>query len=421
MFVDFAEIYIKAGNGGDGAVSFRRERFVPFGGPDGGDGGKGGDVAFIADLGMQTLRSFKFKRRFIAQNGQPGGKKNKFGKNGTDLLIKVPVGTSIVHSKTKTLMAEINSIVEPVVIAKGGRGGFGNNRFKSSVRQSPRFSKPGGCGQEFELCLELKLLADVGLIGFPNVGKSTLISAISAAKPKIGNYAFTTVSPVLGVVNFAGNTFVAADIPGLIEGASLGAGLGHRFLKHVQKCRLLVHLVDVSTFSETNARFDIETINSELEKFDKSLFKKPQLMVASKTDLVNERKLNEFRAYALEKGLDFCEVSAATTNGLNKFLSLVCEKLKKLPKIADPIIDYVEEFKNDFNNFEVVLEDGVFCVKSNWFERLIRTSNLENFENLQHFQNMIKKSGVENKLKKMGIKPGDLVNVCGYCFEYFEG
>ena len=282
MFVDFAEIYIKAGNGGDGAVSFRRERFVPFGGPDGGDGGKGGDVAFIADLGMQTLRSFKFKRRFIAQNGQPGGKKNKFGKNGTDLLIKVPVGTSIVHSKTKTLMAEINSIVEPVVIAKGGRGGFGNNRFKSSIRQSPRFSKPGGCGQEFELCLELKLLADVGLIGFPNVGKSTLISAISAAKPKIGNYAFTTVSPVLGVVNFAGNTFVAADIPGLIEGASLGAGLGHRFLKHVQKCRLLVHLVDVSTFSETNARFDIETINSELEKFDKSLFKKPQLWLQAR-------------------------------------------------------------------------------------------------------------------------------------------
>lgn len=421
MFVDFAEIYVKAGDGGDGAVSFHRERFVPFGGPDGGDGGKGGDVAFIADLGMQTLRSFKFKRKFVAQNGQPGGKNHKVGKSGADLLIKVPRGTSIIHSKNKTLMAEINSTVEPVVVAKGGRGGFGNSRFKSSVRQSPRFSKPGVCGQEFELCLELKLLADVGLIGFPNVGKSTLISAISAAKPKIGNYAFTTVSPVLGVVNFNGNSFVAADIPGLIEGASLGVGLGHKFLKHVQKCRLLVHLVDVSMFSETSARFDIETINSELEKFDGNLFKKPQLMVASKIDLVNEEKLKEFRAYVSEKGLEFCEISAATSAGLNRFLGLVCEKLKTLPEVEAPIVDYVEEFRSDFNNFEISLKGGVFYVASNWFERLMRTSSLENFENLQHFQTMIKKSGIERELKKMGIKPGDLVNICGYCFEYFDG
>lgn len=420
MFVDFVKIYVKAGDGGDGAVSFHRERFVPFGGPDGGDGGKGGDIAFVADSSLQTLSAFKFKRRFVAENGRPGGKNNRFGRNGSNLIIKVPKGTLIFHAKTKQLMAEINSTVEPKIVARGGRGGFGNSRFKNSVRQSPKFAKPGLAGKEFELCLELKLLADVGLVGFPNVGKSTLISAISSAKPKIGNYAFTTLVPVLGVVNFKGNSFVAVDVPGLIEGAGSGAGLGHRFLRHVQKCKILVHLIDVSVFSKTSARFDIETINLEFNLFDFELTKKKQIIVANKVDCVNEQKLEELKHYVRNKGLDLFEISAVTLAGVEELLSYICEQLKILPEVSSPIIDYVDDENENFYDFKIFIKNGVYFIEADWLERLMRTSNVEEFENLQYFQKIIKKSGIEKELQRLNIQNGDLINVYGFCFEYFS-
>ncbi len=425
MFVDLVDIYVKAGDGGSGAVSFHRERFVPFGGPDGGDGGAGGSILFVADFGMNTLVNFKYKKRFVAENGFAGGKNNRFGKNGRDLLIKVPKGTLIYHKRTDMLMAEIVSNVDPVVIAKGGRGGFGNSRFKNSVRQSPKFAKPGGFGQEFELCLELKLLADVGLVGFPNVGKSTLLSVISSAKPKIGNYAFTTLSPVLGVVRVGeGFSFVVADIPGLIEGASDGAGLGFSFLRHVQKCRLLVYVVDVSVFSETSAEFDLKVLNGELERFDKNLLKKPSVILANKIDSVNSKKLEELRKYVFCNDLELFEVSAANLFGVENFVNELAKKLKILPAVEAKVANFFEESYNydRTNSFDVVLEDGVFNVvsSSQWLARILMNSRIDDYENLQYFQKLFKRIGLEDKLKEMGIKNGDVVNIQGFYFEYFN-
>lgn len=425
MFVDFVEIYVKAGDGGAGAVSFHRERFVPFGGPDGGDGGAGGNVLFVADFGMKTLVDFKYKKRFMAENGFAGGKNNRFGKNGRDLLIKVPQGTLIHHKQTNMLMAEIVSNVEPVVIARGGRGGFGNSRFKNSVRRSPKFAKPGGFGQEFELCLELKLLADVGLVGFPNVGKSTLLSVISSAKPKIGNYAFTTLSPVLGVVRVGeGFSFVVADIPGLIEGASDGAGLGFSFLRHIQKCRLLVHVVDVSVSSETSAEFDLKVVSGELERFDENLLKKPRVILANKIDAVNSKKLEELRNYAFRNDLELFEISAANLFGVEGFVEELSKKLKVLPAVEAAVVDFVEEsYDNDrTNSFDVVVEDGIFNVvsSSKWLSRILMNSRIDDYENLQYFQKLFKRIGLEDRLKKMGIKNGDVVNIQGFYFEYFD-
>lgn len=420
MFVDFAKIYVKAGNGGRGCVSFHRERFVPFGGPDGGDGGKGGDVSFIADFGMRTLVDFRYKKKFLAENGVDGGKNNKFGKNGKNLIIKVPKGTLIYHTKTDALMAEVVSNTQPVVIARGGKGGFGNSRFKNSVRQSPRFARPGVLGQEFELNLELRLLADVGLVGFPNVGKSTLISKISSAKPKIADYAFTTLEPVLGVVKFRNFSFVVADVPGLIKGASDGVGLGIKFLKHLQKCRLLVHVIDVSALNESSPEQDLATINEELRNFDVELAKKKQIIVANKIDMPNNVKLEKLRNLVARAGLDFFEISAVTFQGVNSLLEAVVEQLKILPKVKQKSRSFFNEVEHGGFKFEVRKIKDSFVVESENLARILQTSNVDDYENLQYFHKLIQKTGIEAKLKDLGIKAGDLVNIHGVYFEYYE-
>ena len=420
MFVDFVKIYVKSGDGGRGCISFRRERFVPFGGPDGGDGGRGGNVAFIADFSMQTLVDFRYKKKFIAANGVDGGKNNKFGKNGVDLLIKVPKGTFVYNAKTNALMAEVVSNKHAVVIARGGRGGFGNCRFKNSVRQSPRFAKPGELGQEFELFLELRLLADVGLVGFPNVGKSTLLSKISAAKPKIADYAFTTLEPVLGVVKFQNFSFVVADVPGLIKGASDGLGLGFKFLRHLQKCRILVHVVDVSEFGSNSSEQDFLTINEELRKFDIELAKRKKIVVANKVDIADLQKLEELKNLAENYGFDFFAVSALTKKGLTELVKAIVKNLQQIPEVEFKERDFVNEVEHSGFEFEIIKKNGIFFIESVNLARILQMSNVDNYENLQYFQKLIKKTGIEAKLKQMGIKTGDLVQIHGLCFEYYD-
>ena len=315
MFVDQAKIYIKAGDGGDGAVSFHREKYVAAGGPDGGDGGKGGDIVFVVDDNISNLIDFRYKRKYVAEKGQNGGGKNCSGRNAPDLVVKVPRGTVVKEIKSGRILADL-STDEPAVIAHGGKGGRGNAHFATSTRQIPKFAKPGFRGDEYEVMLELKLIADVGLVGFPNVGKSTLISVVSAAKPKIANYHFTTLTPVLGVVKIEeGKSFVMADIPGLIEGASEGVGLGHEFLRHVERCRLIVHVIDVSGSEGRDPIEDFKAINHELENFSMELAEAPQIVAANKSDMATPEQVERLRNYVEDQGLLFYEISAATTKG----------------------------------------------------------------------------------------------------------
>jgi len=335
MFVDKAKITIKAGNGGDGAVSFHREKYVAAGGPDGGDGGKGGDIVFLADDNFSTLIDFRYKRKYTAPDGEAGSSRNCSGRNAENLIIRVPRGTLVKDAKTGRILADI-STDEPKIIAKGGRGGKGNQHFATPTRQIPRFSKPGFPGDKLEITLELKLLADVGLVGFPNVGKSTLISVVSAAKPTIANYHFTTLTPVLGVVKVdEGKSFVMADIPGLIEGAAEGVGLGHEFLRHVERCRLIVHVVDVSGIEGRNPKEDFEIINRELKNFSEDLAQRPQLVAANKSDMATPEQIAEFKAYIEDMGLEFFEISAATTKGTKELVTAVADKLAELPPIKE--------------------------------------------------------------------------------------
>ena len=333
MFVDQARISIKAGDGGDGAVSFHREKYVAAGGPDGGDGGKGGDVVFQVDDNFSTLIDFRYKRKYVAQRGENGGARNCTGKSAPDLVIRVPRGTVVRETKTGRIMADL-STDEPQILAKGGRGGKGNIHFATSTRQIPRFAKPGFPGEAFDVTLELKLLADVGLVGFPNVGKSTLISVVSAAKPKIANYHFTTLTPVLGMVRVAEEqSFVMADIPGLIEGASDGVGLGHDFLRHVERCRLILHVVDVSGSEGRDPIADYDTIQGELERFREDLAERPQIVVANKCDMAEPEQIARFRQYIEEKGLPFYEISAATTQGTAELVQATAALLQTLQKM----------------------------------------------------------------------------------------
>ena len=341
MFVDLTRIRVRAGKGGDGSVHFHREKYVAAGGPDGGDGGKGGDVIFQVDPNLSTLIDFKYKTKYAAEDGQPGAGKNCFGKDGEDIVIKVPLGTVVKDANTGRILADMSS-TEPVVIARGGRGGWGNSHFATPTRQIPRFAKPGLPGEEYDLTLELKLLADVGLVGFPNVGKSTLISVVSAAKPKIANYHFTTLTPVLGVVKMGeGSSFVMADIPGLIEGASEGVGLGHEFLRHVDRCRLIVHVVDVSGIEGRDPKEDFAIINRELENFSADLAERPQIVAGSKVDLAAPEQVEEFRAFVEGQGLTFYPISAATHQGVDALMAAVSQKLATLPPIRayepDPV------------------------------------------------------------------------------------
>ena len=399
MFVDQAKIYIKAGDGGDGAVSFHREKYVAAGGPDGGDGGKGGDIVFVVDDNISNLIDFRYKRKYVAENGQNGGGKNCSGRNAPDLVVKVPRGTVVKEIKSGRILADL-STDEPAVIAHGGKGGRGNAHFATSTRQIPKFAKPGFRGDEYEVMLELKLIADVGLVGFPNVGKSTLISVVSAAKPKIANYHFTTLTPVLGVVKIEeGKSFVMADIPGLIEGASEGVGLGHEFLRHVERCRLIVHVIDVSGSEGRDPIEDFKAINHELENFSMELAEAPQIVAANKSDMATPEQVERLRNYVEDQGLLFYEISAATTKGTKELMYGVWERLSVLPPVkqfeAQPLTQ--EELDDKLiskKDFRVTVEDGVYFVEADWLLDILRTANMDDYSSLQDFQDVFWASGI---------------------------
>ncbi len=423
MFVDKAKIKIKAGDGGDGAVSFHREKYVAAGGPDGGDGGKGGDIVFQVDDNFSTLIDFRYKRKYAAERGQNGAARNCTGRSAPPLIIKVPRGTVVRDAASGRIMADM-STDEPKILAKGGNGGKGNVHFATSTRQIPKFAKPGYPGEEFEVTLELKLLADVGLVGFPNVGKSTLISVVSAAKPKIANYHFTTLSPVLGVVKVEEEkSFVMADIPGLIEGAGDGVGLGHEFLRHVERCRLIVHVVDVSGIEGRNPKEDFEIINAELAKFNEELSQRPQIVAANKSDMATEEQIEEFRAYIEEQGIPFFCISAATTQGTAELIQKVAEVLDTLPPIKEYEPDPIPQAELDEKagmgqRFEITVEDGVYYVDAPWIEPIMRTINIDDYSSLQYFQRVLINSGIIAKLEEMGASEGDTVSLEGFEFDY---
>lgn len=425
MFVDQAKIYIKAGDGGDGCVSFHREKYVAAGGPDGGDGGKGGDIVFVADDNLSNLIDFRFKRKYVAEKGKDGSGKNCTGKNAPDLVIKVPRGTVVREAETGRILADISGD-EPVIVCKGGKGGKGNQHFATSTRQIPRFAKPGFRGDEYEVQLELKLIADVGLVGFPSVGKSSLISVVSAAKPKIAAYHFTTLTPVLGVVRIDDEqSFVMADIPGLIEGASEGVGLGHEFLRHVERCRLIVHIVDVSGSEGRDPVEDFKIINRELENFSFELAEAPQIVAANKCDLATPEQIAAFREFIEGQGLQMFEISAATTQGTRELMLKVYEELQKLPPVkqfeAQPLTQ--EELDDKLlskKDFSVTVEDGVYYVEADWLWDVLRSCNMEDYSSLQYFQRVLRSTGVIDKLEELGIEEGGTVDIFGFRFDFVE-
>ena len=423
MFVDKTKIFIKAGDGGDGAVSFHREKYVAAGGPDGGDGGRGGSVLFLADDNLSTLADFRYKRKYIAQKGENGKARRSSGKNAEDLIIKVPRGTLVKDAETGRLLADVSG-KEPVLVARGGNGGWGNIHFATPTRQVPRFAKPGMPGEEYDVTLELKLLADVGLVGFPNVGKSTLVSVVSQAKPIIANYHFTTITPVLGVVSMGeGNSFVMADIPGLVEGAWEGVGLGHQFLRHVERCRMLVHIVDVSGSEARNPKEDFEIINRELERFNPELAKRPMIVAGNKCDLTDDETVEEFRKYIESKGYKFFPIMAAIAYDVEPLLKEVQEQLSKLPPVvryepeAAPVISEDEIEKQDVR---ITKNDDVYFVEGEWLLRILRGINFDDSESLQYFQRVLISSGVIDALREAGINEGDTVSMYDVEFEFVE-
>ncbi len=420
MFIDQAKITVKAGNGGNGAVSFRREKYVAAGGPDGGDGGRGGDVVFQVDDNLSNLIDFRYQRKYNAPNGQDGSSGNRTGKSAEPLVVRVPRGTLVREANSGRVVADLSGD-EPVVIAHGGKGGKGNARFATPTRQIPRFSKPGFEGESLELTLELKLIADVGLVGFPNVGKSTLISVVSAAKPKIANYHFTTLTPVLGVVKLdEGTSFVMADIPGLIEGASEGVGLGHEFLRHVERCRLIVHVVDVSGSEGRDPSADFEAINRELRNFSEELAGRPQIVAGNKCDLAAAEQIAAFRSYVEKKGLPFYEISAATTAGTKELMGAVAAKLAELPPVKryEPEPPTPEELEKEHHKFNISVEDGVYVIDAPWLEQILSTVNIDDYESLQYFQRVMRSSGIIDELLNMGIQEGDTVELMGFAFDF---
>ncbi len=420
MFIDVVKIRVEAGNGGNGCVSFHREKYVANGGPDGGDGGRGGNVYLQAYDHLSTLLDFRYKRKFVAENGGDGGSKRCSGKSAKDLTLRVPRGTLVFEASTGELMADVSGD-EPVLIAKGGRGGWGNSHFATPQRQAPRFAKPGLAGENFDLRLELKLIADVGFVGYPNVGKSTLISVLSAAKPKIANYPFTTLIPVLGVVQVGPEeSFVAADIPGLIEGASDGVGLGHDFLRHIERCRLLLHLVDISESEGRKAIEDYKTINRELERFSPMLAQRPQIVLGNKCDVASEEQIEAFTAFAKEEGFLFYPISAATKQGIKPLPRIVFEKLQKLPQIAQYEPTYVkDEIQAPPRSFTVTKEaEGVFRIEAQWLERILDGSDMDDYESLLYFQGQLEKKGVVEKLVELGVQENDTILIADYEFDY---
>ena len=422
MFVDTAKIHLKAGDGGDGAVSFHREKYVAAGGPDGGDGGRGGNIVFKADSNLSTLADFRYKRKYAAAAGERGGSGRCTGKSASDLVVSVPVGTLVKDAETGRIIADISDS-EPVVIAKGGNGGWGNQHFATATRQVPRFAKKGNPGEELDVTLELKLLADVGLIGFPNVGKSTLISVVSEAKPKIANYHFTTLTPVLGVVRMGeGSSFVMADIPGLIEGAGEGVGLGHEFLRHVERCRMLLHVIDVSGSEGRDPIDDFNKINKELAVFSSELESRPQIVVGNKCDLADEAEIKRVSDYFTEKGYKFFPVMAAIAEGTDELINCVAAELSKLPPIKryeaepKPAEDFTKDKKRSFN---IRVCDGVYFVEDcPWIMDIMNTVDPDDYESLQYFERVLRSSGIIAALEKAGIKQGDTVSVYDIEFDY---
>ena len=420
-FIDTATISVHAGKGGDGVVTFHREKFVAAGGPDGGDGGRGGDIIFVADDNLSTLMDFRYKRKYAAQDGENGRAKRQTGADGDDLVIRVPRGTVLKEADSGLVVADLSGS-EPVTVAKGGRGGWGNSHFATPTRQIPKFAKPGLPGEEFQLKMELKVIADVGLIGFPNVGKSTLISMISAAKPKIANYHFTTLTPVLGVVRVGPEqSFVCADIPGLIEGAAEGVGLGHAFLRHVERCRLLLHVVDVSGCEGRDPKQDFEQINHELVGFSAELAQRPQIVLGNKCDIATEEQIADFKAYVEEKGYTFMPISAATRQGIDNLPAIVYARLRELP----PVKVYEAEYKRPDKSAEgqrpftvTRLGEHDFDVDAPWLERILAGTNVEDYESLQYFQTQLGDSGILDELVAQGVEEEDTIHIGEYEFDY---
>lgn len=418
MFVDKVRIKIAAGNGGDGAVAFHREKYVAAGGPDGGDGGRGGNVLFKIDDNLSTLLDFRYKRKYHAENGQNGSGNNKTGKSAPDLVIRVPRGTLVREVETGGILADM-STDEQVVVAKGGKGGFGNARFATPTRQIPRFAKTGAPGESYDVLLELKLLADVGLIGFPNVGKSTLLSVISAARPKIANYHFTTLSPVLGVVQAGEGSFVAADIPGLIEGASKGIGLGFDFLRHIERCRMLVHVVDISGIEGRDPVADFDLINAELRQFNEQLAARPQIVAGNKGDIAPDDTLEQKLAAHVEAlGYRYISISAATHKNVDKLVNMVAEMLQTLPPIKVYEPDYVKPLPEIGRTFEIEQTEDGYRIEAPWLERILRQSNIEDYESLLYFQRALADSGILDRLIEMGVQEDDTIHIGDYQFDY---
>ena len=433
MFVDRAKIRIKSGKGGNGAVTFRRDPYVPNGGPDGGDGGKGGSIIFKADRNLRTLMDFKYKRKYEAEAGQNGMSRNKFGKDGENLIIKVPMGTVVIDEETGRIMKDLVEDGDSFVAAKGGKGGRGNVHFKSSIRQAPNFAEAGGEAKERSVILELKLIADVGLVGFPNVGKSSLLKEATQANPKIANYHFTTIDPNLGVVSLYDENFVMADIAGIIEGASEGAGMGFRFLKHIERTKVLIHVVDVSGSEGRDPRDDFDKINAELMAYSPKILKKPQIVAANKIDELeegeNDPKYLEFKEYVNSKGYDCYPMAAPLDYGVKEVLTAALHALQEIAK--NPPIEYdepeyfdfaAEENDPDWNKIECGYdeEDDVYTLSGRQLTKIFNSTNFFDMGSLRYLYKYIEKNGAIEKLKEMGLQEGDIIRINDYEMEYWD-
>ena len=426
MFIDKAKIFVRSGKGGNGSVSFRREKYVPLGGPDGGDGGKGGSIVFKVDTGITTLLDFKYRKKFIAEDGESGSTSKCYGKNGEDLYITVPMGTIIREAETNKVIADLSHKDDVFVLLRGGKGGKGNAKFATPTRQAPHFAEPGMPGEEMQIVLELKLLADVGLLGFPNVGKSTFLSMTTAAKPKIANYHFTTLKPNLGVVAADGvEPFVMADIPGIIEGASEGVGLGLEFLRHIERTRLLIHVVDISGIEGRDPFEDFVKINEELKNYSVKLWDRPQIVVANKTDMLYDEEVFEnFKKKVQELGFDkVFKMSAATRDGVDDVIKEAARMLKEIPITELEIAEderYIPEEKKF--TYEIRVEEGeeydTYYVFGSFVDRLLSAVNVHDADSLRYFHKVLKNKGVLDELREMGIQDGDMVNLNDFEFEY---
>ncbi len=426
MFIDKARIFVKAGNGGNGAVSFRREKYVPAGGPDGGDGGRGANIIMVADTGLRTLMDFKYKKKYSAQHGEDGSKKKRAGKNGEDLILSVPEGTVIRDEKTGLIIADLKKAGDKAVVARGGYGGKGNQHFANAVRQAPAFAKSGTDGQERWITLELKMIADVGLLGFPNVGKSTFLSVVTSAKPKIANYHFTTLTPNLGVVQTRhGESFVIADIPGIIEGAADGVGLGHDFLRHVERTKVLVHIVDISGIEGRDPIDDFEKINEELRLYNEKLASRPQIVVANKSDLLFDETIYEnFKKTMEEKGYEAFKMSAVTRDGVDQVIDRVSQLLNEVEDVE--LVSQEEMYRpeldvDDEGGLKVEIdEDGIYVVTGKELRRIMYSVNFDDMESLQFFQAQMESKGVFDMLRQAGIEDGDTVKIYELEFEFYN-